>query len=182
MSEELRGIFEDDAIASDEELSKVASLARTQRDQEQRVATIEAQLKVAKNNLRKTCEDLLPTLLTELGLASITLADGSQVVIDETLYASIAKKNKIKAAQWMADHGQGSLVRNDVNLTLGTGEQEKLIRLTAMLDSTEFSEYSLTSSMNTGSVKAVIKELLEQGVDVPLELFGAHYVRKSIIK
>lgn len=181
MSEE-RGIFEDNAIANDEDLKKVATLARTQRNQEQEVATLEAQLKESKKNLRKTCEDMLPTLLNELGLSAITLSDGTVVTIDEKLYATIAQKNKAKAAQWMVDHGQGSLVRNDVTLTLGTGEQEKLSRLQSLLDSTEFSEYSLTSSMNTGSVKAVIKELQEQGVDVPLQLFGAHYLRKSIIK
>lgn len=174
--------FEDDSVATDDELQQVAALARKQQQQERDVTRLEEELKNAKNALYKTRVEALPTLLSEIGLMSITLSDGSTIVIDESLYATIPKKNKASAAQWLKDHGQGSLVKSDVSLTLGTGEEEKLGRLTALLDSTEFSEYSLTSSMNTGSVKAVIKELLAQGVDVPLKLFGAHFERKSIIK
>lgn len=173
--------FEDEVTVSNDELQQVTTLALLQRSQEQHVTKLEGDLKDAKRKLRKTCEDLLPTLLDEIGLLSISLTDGSVIKIDETLYATIAKKNKAEAAEWLEENGQGSLVQTDVTLTFATGEQEKLHRLVDLLDSTEFSGYSSANSMNTGSVKAVIKELLAQGVDVPLSLFGAHFVKKTII-
>lgn len=174
--------FEDVAPISDAALSQVATLANRQLAQEREVVRIEAKLKEAKQRLRLTCESDLPLLMSEIGLSSIALTDGTVVEIDEKLYATVAKKNKKAAAQWLIDNGQGSIVKTEVALQMSTGEQEKLHRLVALLDSTEFSEYSLTSSVHTGTLKSVINELLEQGVDVPLDLFGAHFAKKSIIK
>jgi hypothetical protein len=174
--------FDEAPSVTDGELRRVAELARVQLMQEKEVEDLEEKLNRAKQNLRKTCETDLPELLAEIGLSSIALTTGQTITIDESMYASIAKKNKAKAAAWLEEHGQGSLVKNEVSLVLEKGEQEKLERLAELLDHSEFNDYGVTYNMNTGSVKAVIKELKAQGVDTPDELFGIHFVRRSIIK
>lgn len=115
-------------------------------------------------------------------MRSITLTDGSSVEIDETMYAAIAKKNKAAAAQWLIDNGQGSLVKQDIIFSFGKGEDELANKLQQLATNYGFTEHETKDNVNTSAVKAVIKELLAQGIDVPLELFGAHFVRRSIIK
>jgi hypothetical protein len=174
--------FEEAADVTDADLAGVADLARFQLEKEKQVEDLEAELKRAKAELRKVQETDLPELLAGIGLSEIVLSNGARVTVNRVMYASIPKKYKHKAAQWLIDNGQGALVKNDVSIVLEKGEFERLQRLSKMLDSSEFNEYTIIDSMNTGSVKAVLKELDSQGVDVPFDMFGARYVNQSKIK
>jgi hypothetical protein len=173
--------FESEAPVSDAELSLVARLAEEQVKLEKDIERYETYVGDLKKRLKKISETDLPTALEEIGLASITLTNGATVVIEQKMFASISKKNKPKAVQWMIDHGQEALVKTGVAVLLDKGEQEKLERLRDLLDHSEFTEYSLDTNVHTGAVKAMINEMVAQGIDVPLELFGAHYVKKSVV-
>jgi len=173
--------FEEAALINDADLSNVADLAQLQLEKEREIEEIERNLKIAKAQYRRISEDDLPELMRSLGLATITLNNGASVSIKETMYASISKKNKPKAIEWLAEHDHESLIQNEVTLAFGRGEQERLRALRDLLDTTSFDEYAVSENVNTSSVKSAIKELLAKGEDVPLELFGVHFVTQSII-
>jgi len=173
--------FENEAPVSDAELSLVARLAEEQVKLEKDIGRYEKHVGDLKKRLKTVSEVDLPTALEEIGLSSITLTNGATVSIEQKMFASISKKNKPAAVQWMIDNGQEALVKTGVAVLLDKGEHEKLVRLRDLLDHSEFTEYSLDTSVHTGAVKAMINEMVAQGIDVPLELFGAHYVKKSVV-
>lgn len=164
------------------QLSQLSELVDKQKHLESQVERLEEMLKTARDHLRSVAEVDIPALLDEVGILSFTWRDGSSVSVKETMYASIPKKNKPAAAGWLIDHGLSSLVKSDVIILMDKGDNEKLHALLELLDGAGHLTYHVAENMNTSSVKAAIKELLAQGDDVPLDLFGVHVVRTTVIK
>lgn len=164
------------------DLVNITNLTRQVIMQEQEVVRIEERLKKAKESLRKVQEVELPEAMKACGMDKFTTTDGHSVNVTETLYASVPKKNKAQAAKWLLNNGLGSLVKEDVVVSFDNGQHERVREAVAVLESRGFSNYALSESINTASVKSAIKELLADGKDVPLDLFGAHFARKAVVK
>lgn len=171
---------EEEVQVSNDQLKELTQLAKQQLAGEKEVASYEELLKKAKQDLYNIQEKALPDLMQAIGMESFALSNGAKITVKEVLYASIAKKNKPKAIRWLVAHDQGSLVKTDIILPFDKGDSEKV---TEALDFLHDGGYLTTvdENVNTASVKAVIKELLAEGVDVPLELFGAYYARSAKI-
>lgn len=168
--------------ATNEQLAEVSALLEQLFQHQARVAQLQAQLKEETSQVQRLEESTLPDLLTTLGFNELTTNDGNCVEIKEQLYASIPKKNKVKAAQWLTDHGQDVLISREVSVGFGPEDDDRISALTEALDQMGLTTYSVTQDMNTGSVKSVLTELIEQGVDVPMKLFGAFKKRWVIVK
>lgn len=173
--------FTDEAKYTDKELQRVANLAQFQKQLEHEVATLEDKLDKVKKRLRTVRERDLPDLMAEIGLKQVVLHDGSKVDIDESMFASISRKNKPAAIEWLIQNDHASLVKTNVVMTYDKGQHEAAEQFASFLESNGFNEYKLDENVNTSSVKAAIKEMLAQGIDVPLELFGVHFVKQSKI-
>lgn len=175
--------YEADITApNNKQLEEISKLALLQNAQQQEVALLETKLQEAQKRLRRTQEQDLPEAMKAAGLEMFKTFDGLEVSIDEKLYASIPKKHKSEAIRWLMDHDLSSLVKEDVNIPFDKGDHTAVQELVNLLEMTGYDTFSVEESVNTGSVKATIKELLDTGVDVPLELFGAYFHRKAVIK
>ena len=86
-----------------------------------KVKVLEENLKECKKNLMKLTDEDLPQLLTELGMSSFKMADGSSVEIKKTYGASIPVANRAQAYQWLRDNGFGDIVKNVVACNFGMG-------------------------------------------------------------
>ena len=173
--------FEEDVQeATNEQLTEISSLAKLQLKQQKAADEITEKLKEANKVLRKTQEQDLPEAMLNAGLEKFTTTNGLNISVSETLYASISKKNKPKAIAWLMDNGQSSLVKEDVNIPFDKGDHERVMRLVEDLQ--DHYPVAVNETVNTASVKAMIKELLADSKEVPLELFGAYFARKSVIK
>jgi hypothetical protein len=114
MSDDIINMFEDDfekEFASNLEkadggiLKTVSELARAIAAKEAQVADLDRQLKDAKKELLKLTDEDLPASMAEMGLASFTLDDGSQIDVKPTYGASILVDNRPKAYEWLRDNG-----------------------------------------------------------------------------
>ena len=167
---------------SDEALRKVATLTNRQLELEDSVAELERQLKQEKERLRKVAEVELPELLqNEIGLTMFALADGTGVEIKDSLKCNIPKKNAGAVAEWLRENGHGALVKQDLLLPFDKGEAEKVKQITELLEEHGFSQYQINEAVHTGQLKSLIKELEEEGEDVPLSLFGAYHHKAAKI-
>lgn len=167
----------------DKEAALIASLAQRILGLEKRRADLEERLRQTNAELREVQEQLLPDAMYAAGVASYTLTTGERVTVREDLRASIPRKNKEQAAEWLAEHGHAALVKSDLVLHLEKGEediyqdaQDALARLGLG------GRCSREIALHTGQVKAALKELLSRGEAVPLELFGAYPMRWAVIK
>lgn len=166
---------------SNEALRQIANLASRQRDLEQQVADAEHELKAVKESLRAVQEDLLPSAMAEAGVKSFELEDGSKITIKSDMTLSIPKEKKGEALRWLVDNGYGDLVKHEVSVGFGRGQEDDAQKLYDFATSIGYSA-SDTVDVNSTTLKAFVKEQLSQGVDMPLELFGAFPYTKAIIK
>jgi uncharacterized small protein (DUF1192 family) len=168
-------------MVSNDQLKSISALADRQVHLEQEVQQLEAQLKQKQEELRQVAERDLPTKMDEVGMKEFTLSDGRKVSIKEELKASIPKHRKNDAADWLLQYGLGSLVKEQVAVNFEAGEDDKVQTVVNQLREQGFPA-TVAKDMNTNSVKSALKELRGQGVDVPMELFGAYDLRQSKIQ
>jgi seryl-tRNA synthetase len=174
--------FENDMQALPlESLQDLSFLAKELLKTEDAINKLEAELSQVKAKWNKLRLTDIPTTMDELGLSSIRLQGGQRISIEEKMYASIPKKNKAKCADWLEGHQLGDLVKIQVIQSFGRGEKAIARRMGQLLQDQGFSPI-LSEDMNTTSVKAALRELLQEGEDVPLELFGVHIERAASIK
>jgi len=174
--------FEEDITGpTNEQLTEISKLASIQQRQEADVEKLEGLLKTAKKALRKTSEDDLPGAMQAAGMEEFKTITGLTVKVKETLYASIPKARKPSAIAWLLDHAQSALIKEDVIIPFDKGDHDRMSALTASLEEGGYTVV-INETINTGSIKAMIKEMLENGQDVPLDTFGAYFHTRSEIK
>lgn len=190
MSDDIIGMFEDDfekEFASNLEkadggiLKTVSELARAIAAKEAQVADLDRQLKDAKKELLKLTDEDLPASMAEMGLASFTLDDGSQIDVKPTYGASILVDNRPKAYEWLRDNGYDDIIKNNVSVSFGRGEDDLANAFKAVAEKEGYVPQQDTS-IHAGTLKAFVRERIEAGDEFPMELFGAYVGQRAFIK
>jgi len=127
-----------------------------------------------------TDEDL-PTMLAEIGLTSMKLDDGSEVSIKPQYGANILVDNRPAAYEWLRENGYDDIIKNTVACTFGRGEDDKASAFKAFAEKEGFFAEQNTGIHHT-TLRAFVKERIENGDDFPMELFGAYVGQRAIIK
>ena len=187
MSDNLLSMMEQDTAESSvetldqESLGTVAGLARAIRDKEAYIEGLEKTLKDEKKALLKMTDEELPTMLAELGLSSMTLDDGSNVKVTQTYGASIRIDDKPAAFEWLRDNGYDDIIKNQVLCVFGRGEDDQASAFQAFASQQGYAAEQKTE-IHPQTLRAFIKERVENGDDFPMELFGAWVGQRAVIK
>lgn len=165
---------------SQDGLAKLARLAVAQDQAQQDVDRLSDELKAAQQRLNKIAESEIPELMDELGMEKFTTKDGFTVAVKETLRTSLSANRKEEAFKWLRDNGYGAILKRKVFVEFGRGEDavaEELFR--DLLGKHEVVEDQ--TDVHSATLKAFLTERLKEGVEIPLELFGAFRQRRAIV-
>ena len=170
--------LESDAIATDstpkdQDLNSVANIAKAIQDKEDLLADLEKQVKTVKKELLKLTDEDLPSILQELGMTGFTLDDGSSISIKPTYGAHIKVSDKEEAFAWLR--------KNVVSCTFGRGEDETAVDFMAFAEKSGYTPQQKTD-VHSQTLKAWVRERVENGDSFPSELFGAYVGQRAIIK
>ena len=163
------------------DLTTVAGMARAIRDKESVVADLEAKLKEEKKALLKMTDEELPTMLAEIGLSSMKLDDGSEVTVKPTYGASILVDNRPAAYKWLREHGYDDIIKNTIACAFGRGEDKKAEDFKKLAEENKYL-VEQTEKIEPSTLRAFVKERVEQGDEFPMELFGAYIGQRAVIK
>ena len=181
---------------SDEHLSSVAALAAKQQDLEQRVQATEQSLDTLKGELAKVSEYDLPDAMAAIGLTEFKLADGYKVTVGQEYYANIPspdsedpdlRERRRAAFAWLNENNHGDLIKSQIVVDAGRGEQEKAARVMRGLQAAGI-PFNQTEAVHWSTLKAFVKEQMTatEGEAVrppfPGHLFGAHVKTVARIK
>ena len=186
MSELLFDMEVDQANASSIEkmdntgLSSVAEIARAVRNQEDMVNKLDDQLKEAKRELLKLTDEDLPAMLLELGLSSFELEDGSKVTVRPTYGAHIKAENKATAFDWLRQNGFDDIIKNTVSCNFGRGEDQEASQFIDYAQGLGYAAEQKTD-VHHSTLKAFVKERVQNGETFPMELFGAYVGQRANI-
>ena len=178
--------FEESAASSVEKLDQggavsVASLAREIRQTEKEIEDLEKDLKARKEKLLKLTDQEMPSLMAEMGISSLTLEDGAVVKVTQTYGASILVENRPKAYDWLRDHGYDDIIKNTVACQFGRGEDDRAIKFAEFASKNGFAPEQKTE-IHPQTLRAFVKERVENGDEFPMELFGAYVGQRATIK
>ena len=138
---------------------------------EDQMLNMEKDLKKLKEEADKIGSEIIPNLLAEQGLSSLKLADGSSIDIRKSYNCTIKKDQVESAFKWLRDNGLGDLIKNEVAVQFGKGEDNKAEQLLGLAVQEGY-EPSQKQKVEPMTLKALFRERIEAGLDMPSEFFN----------
>ena len=126
------------------------------------IGNTEERLRKLKEQYRQLSEEDLPQKMTELGMQDLRLEDGSRITIDMFYATRINKNNRDAAHEWLREQGHGDIIKNQVSVSFGKGEDETALETMALLEK-EGLFPDQKESVHPSTLKAFVKERIESG-------------------
>jgi|TARA_R100000329_G_scaffold47170_1_gene43978 hypothetical protein len=152
------------AKALSDQVTKLQSL-------EDEIDEQEKKLKELKRNQELLSGEVIPTMMTEMNISTLKLADGSAVEVKPVYGASIPAAKKEDAFNWLRENGLGDLIKNEITVAFGRNEDNKAQQY-AVLAQGQGYEPVQKLKVEPMTLKALVRERLESGQEMPSDLFN----------
>jgi len=170
------------------EVIKNTSNIKTLSDEVLKLRAMEDQLKIMEDALKNKKKEIdrisgevIPTMLSEMGLSQLKLADGSAVDVKPFYSASISAQNKDKAYKWLRNNGLGDIIKNEISVSFGRNEDNKAANYAELAKSNGF-QPTQKLKVEPMTLKALVRERIEAGKEMPTEIFNVFIGNKTTIK
>ena len=154
-----------------ENIKSLADQVKKLRDLEDEVKAEEQALKDKEKEIERISGDVIPTLLSEMGLSSLKLADGSAVDVKPYYSANISIKNQEAAYNWLRSNGLGDIIKNNITVSFGRNEDNKAAEYANLARGQGF-EPTQKLKVEPMTLKALVRERIENNKDMPMDIFN----------
>jgi len=162
------------------ETKSLSDMVRLLRNVDRDIEKIEGDLKKLKQERQKLTTELIPGMMDEMGVQRLDV-DGVTVTRKLIVSASISEDNREKAFGWLRDNGLDDIIKNDVVVSFGRGEDNAAKNAVGILREQGF-DPEVKTHIHAMTLKAFVKERVEDGKPIDLDLFGAYVVNAAEIK
>lgn len=152
-------------------LAAIAMLAQTQLRLEADLALLNAQVEAKQKELNQIRLEALPAALHEAKLKDFTLESGYKIELFTDYRASLNGQYREPAIKWLEQNKLESIITREIVQIFTRGDEKGVAKLRKILEKAGV-PFSEKEQVNTGTFKAVVKEMLEQGTPVPLSEIG----------
>ena len=164
-------------------LKGLSTLARLMVAQEDDVENTEALLTQKKAVLERLKRIDLPEAMRELGLSQITLDETGEVItVHDDVSASIPEKHRVEAFAWLIKRGYDGIIRTKVSIEYSRGDHDKAIVDAQTISQTLLRPTALDETIHPQTLRAFVRERMEAGDAIPMELFGIHPYSEAKVK
>jgi len=148
---------------------------------EKNIKAKEQDLKSLKETATKISGEVIPTLMNEMSLSSLKLADGSSVDVKKIYGASIPIEKREAAFNWLRNNDLGDIIKNEITVSFGRNEDNKAAEYAVLAKG---QGYQPTQKLKVApmTLKALVRERIEAGKEMPTELFNIFVGNKTTIK
>ena len=157
-----------------------ADTAKTLSDKVIELKNLEDEIKNAEQSLSKLKEQAryisnieVPQMMEEMHITKLKLKDGESVEIKKVYSGSILPENQEGAFTWLRDHDLGDIIKRDVIVTFGQGEDNKASEYANLAQGQGY-EPVQKIGVHPMTLKAVVRERLESGREMPSDLFKTY--------
>ena len=131
----------------------------------------EQEYKEMKRKVELVSSEVIPTMMQEMNISTLKLADGTSVEVKPVYGASIPADKKEEAYKWLRENGLGDLIKNEVTVAFGRSEDNKAQQY-AVLAQGQGYEPIQKLKVEPMTLKALVRERVEAGLDMPSDLFN----------
>ena len=157
-----------------------ADAAKTLSDKVIELKRIEDEIQNAEESISKLKEQAktlsqfeIPKMMEEMHITKLKLKDGESVEIKKIYGASIPQQHQEAAFTWLRENGLGDIIKNDITVTFGRGEDNKASEYATLAQGQGF-EPVQKIGVHPQTLKAVVRERLESGRVMPSDLFKTY--------
>ena len=157
-------------------------------NQVERLESLQSRLDLQEENIKNTKKELehlsgevIPTMMAEMGLSHLKLVDGSSVDVKPHYSANITVANKEAAFNWLRNNGLGDIIKNEISVSFGRNEDNKAADYAALAQERGY-QPTQKLKVEPMTLKALVRERIEAGKEMPTEVFGVFSENKTTIK
>jgi hypothetical protein len=165
--------FEDDQIKSVTQIDTAKTLSDKVielKNLEDEITNAEESISKLKEKARILSQVEIPLMMHEMHITKLKLKDGESVEIKPFYSASIVPEVQEQAFEWLRNNGLGDIIKNDITVTFGRGEDNKAANYAVLARGQGF-EPVQKINVHSQTLKAVVRERLEAGQEMPSDLF-----------
>ena len=174
MSDDLQKMFIEDSpqdvnnLVGAENLSDLVIQLQKLEDE---VKNDEERLKLKKQKIDKISGVVIPEIMESMKLKTMKLADGSGIEVKEIYSATIPVAQKESAFNWLRENGLGDLIKNEVTVSFGRGEDNKASEYADLARGRGYQPMQKLK-VEPMTLKALFRERSEKNLDMPSEHFN----------
>jgi hypothetical protein len=176
--------FEEDQtkmLGKTENIQSLADQVEKLNTLDQQVALLEKDLKQKKKDFEYLSGEVIPTMMAEMGLSQLKLMDGSSVDVKPNYSANITIANRDAAFNWLRTNGLGDIIKNEISVSFGRNEDNKAADYAALASERGY-QPTQKLKVEPMTLKALVRERIESGKEMPTELFNVFVGNKTTIK
>jgi hypothetical protein len=162
-------------------INKLADKIKQLQAHQQQLQVQEDAIKQKKKDIDHLSGEIIPTMLSEMGLSFLKLQDGSSVEVKTNYSATITQANKEAAFNWLRENGLSDIIKNEISVSFGRNEDNKAADY-AELAKGQGLEPQQKLKVEPMTLKALVRERMEAGKEMPTELFNIFVGNKTTIK
>jgi hypothetical protein len=147
------------AAPAPEQLKRIQALCQQERQLKKKVEAAEAALAEATKNYKRMTEDLLPNMIKEAGFTEVRLEGGWIVKVDDDIRANITEVNRPAAHAWLRAHGFGSVVKNNITVSFGMGEDKLAVKLYKEL-AKKYEGVKIDERVHSSTLRSLVTDIL----------------------
>ena len=164
------------------DLAEIRQLGDTLNELDQNILQAEAEVSNLKQRRKQVAEELLPDLMNKCGLSLIQLNSGAKIQINEFVDARI--KDPDVAFQWLRETNNDSIIKNDITVSLGRGDDALAQQVIATLKESHDIDAQVRIGIHNMTLKSFCKDALENpelAESLPREAFGIYEGQRAKI-
>lgn len=181
----LAAMIEEEAAKPVASLSDLVNLANRAVALEETVKDLEQAYKEQKGLLHFIKTQRLPDAMFAVGQSEFTLNDGTKVTIEDFVSGSLPKEDPLKrqAAFVYLENTEGGadIIKNVVSMQFDKKQHNEALALAEELHDRGF-DAKVTSDVHASTLKAFIREKLQNGEEIDYEKLGCQVGRTAKIK
>ena len=170
-----------DAMSKTENIQSLADQVEMLEGLHTRIEASENNIKDLKKEYQRISGEVIPTMMSEMGLAELKLSDGSHLKVSTSYRATITEANKETAFNWLRDNGLGDIIKNEILVSFGRNEDNKAASYAELAKGQGF-QPTQKMKVEPMTLKALVRERIEAGKEMPTEIFGVFSENKTTIK
>ena len=138
---------------------------------EEELLVKEQELKELKRKVELVSAEVIPTMMQEMNISTLKLADGTSVEVKPVYGASIPADKREEAYKWLRENGLGDLIKNEVTVAFGRSEDDKAQQYAVLAQGQGYQPVQKLK-VEPMTLKALVRERVENGLDMPSDLFN----------
>lgn len=162
-------------------MKRLSQLAQQAGELEEEIGALETEQKILKKRLRTILEKEIPSLMEDAGCEDFTTTSGLKITLKDVVRAAIPVSSRPEAYAWLQENGHGAIIKRTVAVGFAVDEESDAAQLEKILRS-QYTNVRQEQKVEPSTLRAFVREQLEEGGELPLDLFGVFVQRCAKIQ